>query len=43
MKMWIVRDQGIRNIEGALFLYVKKQLQMVEKCFIPLIIAFSPK
>ena len=22
--MWIVRDQGIRNIEGALFLYVNK-------------------
>ena len=24
MKLWIARDQGIRNIEGALFLYVNK-------------------
>ena len=24
MKMWIARDKGTRNIEGALFLYVNK-------------------
>ena len=24
MKMWIARDQGIRNIEGELFLYINK-------------------
>ena len=24
MKLWIARDQGTRNIEGALFLYVNK-------------------